>query len=419
MTLLGRVVRLIVLGIMLAGCATGPLNYDYIPTPVTSTHIEDINRQLRAAGISRSFVALDWQGRIELQGEYDDEAAVDQAFSIAQTVVGVRWVSPVTPERIRVAEWSLCLSNLLSGKACGPPRLASLPSVVAAPGPLMKRYALIVGIGRFRNVPGGTLKYASKDAEDLYRYLIDPHGGNFPEENVILLQNEAATRGAIEAALAEMKARLSEDDLFVLYFSSHGTPPDKFGGVHIVTYDTEVKPRERVWRTALTEGVLGAFIQETKAKRLVVVMDACYSNGAYAKIPGFLPTGGKSLGLEGEEGYGRSRVGMVQRLLGAKDLILVDDNPPSDLGSTASAWGKVLISASDAGEKSWESDRIRNSFFTHYFIEGLRRGDGRLKEAFEYAKPLVTTGVREEKEAEQHPQLTPSRRDWHMSLAGL
>jgi len=109
-----------------------------------------------------------------------------------------------------------------------------------------------------------------------------------------------------------------------------------------VTYDAEVKPRERIWETSLTEGILRDFIQNVRTKRLIVIMDACYSNGAYGQIAGFLPEGGKSLGAGWDEGYGRSQRDMAQRLLGAKELVLTGPSPPK-------GWAKILISASDAG----------------------------------------------------------------------
>jgi hypothetical protein len=87
--------------------------------------------------------------------------------------------------------------------------------------------------------------------------------------------------------------------------------------------------------------------------------------------------------------------------------------------SAVGGWGKVLISASDAGERSWESDQLRNSVFTRYLIEGLRANRGYVKEAFDYARPLVRDQVKREKggELEQNPQLTPNRRDWNMSIS--
>ena len=66
-------------------------------TPVTTAHINEIRGMLTRSQITKGYVELDQYGRIELKGEYADEKEVDTAFSLAQTVVGVKWVSPVTP----------------------------------------------------------------------------------------------------------------------------------------------------------------------------------------------------------------------------------------------------------------------------------------------------------------------------------
>lgn len=390
---------------VLAGCALTS------SSPVNQATIHEINGNLRAAGIGAGHVAVDQRGRIELQGEYTDEDEVDRAFSIAQASVGVKWVSPVTPERIRVTQWGECLSAYLSGRTCGFPRVLPVDAEETAPGPLGKRYALVVGVGQFENGIA-PLRYAEKDAEDVYEYLVSSAGAAFEPGNVLLLRGSQATHAAIGRALDLVKESASRDDFVLLYFSSHGTPPDKYGGVHVVAYDTEVKPRERVWKTALTENRLRDFVEGVEARRLIVVLDACYSNGAYRRIAGFLPTGVKDLGEE-DEGQGWSREDLARRLLGTKDLVVENDDPSA---SKPAGWGKVLISASGSGEKSWESERLRNSFFTYYFIDGLRRHHGSVKASFEYATPLVKAGVEREKGAQQNPQLTPSRSGWEMAL---
>ena len=394
------------------------------PSPVSAAHLAQINRLFASTGIAGAWVVLDRQGRAELQGQFENERQVDLAFSLAQSVVGVRWVSAITPQQIKVKEWEECFSRLLSGDTCARPG-APAPVVPAAdgvaPGPVSRKYALIVGVGRFKHRIQ-PLQYANKDAFDLYTYLVDPALGNFPRDDVILLRDEHATRDAVVRALDEIRRRAREDDLVLLYFSSHGTPPDKFGAVHVVTHESEVTPRERIWETSLTENILRDFVQQVRAKRLLVIVDACYSNGAYRQIAGFLPPGGKSLEAGWDEGYGRSRRHMAQRLLGAKDLVL--DLTPAGLPGAApreppTGWGKVLISASDAGERSWESDQLRNSIFTRYLIEGLRTHGGAVREAFDDARPLVREHVKREKggDVEQNPQLTPNRRDWNMSVA--
>lgn len=388
-------------------------------TPVTNNHLLDIDDLFSRNNVNAGYVALDRYGRVELKGEYFDEAEVDRAFSLAQTVVGVKWVSPVTPENIKVKEWEKRISSLFSrANVIKPPVRGD-----DMPGPIRNRYALIVGVGQFK-YGVNPLQYAVKDATSFYYFLVDPNRGGFRKENVFFLSDQNATKDKIARALDQIKNMAEADDLVSIYMSSHGTPPDKYGGVYIVTYDTEVKPRERVWHTALSESMLKDFVSNIRAKRLIMILDTCYSNGAYSKVPGFLPPGGKSLGADDDEGYGISRE-HGKRLLGAKDIIV--DEPPQQIRGTGAksqsalredGWGKVLISASGAGEKSWESDQLHNSIFTYYYLDGLGRYNGSVKEAFYYAKPLVSQRVKQEKgrDIDQTPNVFATNNNWDMNM---
>jgi len=380
-------------------------------TPLTKNHIDKINRMFKQSRIAKGYVILDKYGRLELKGEYYDEKEVDKAFSLAQTVVGIKWVSPVTPEHIKVKEWERRIGSLFSRARVLKPSVKGDEE----PGPIKNRFALVAGVGQFK-YGINTLKYAVKDATSFYQFLIDPKRGGFPKENVLFLKDNTATRNNILKALDKIKAKAEVDDLVTIYISSHGTPPDKFGGVHIVTYDTEVKPREKVWHTALTESILRDFVESIRAKRLVMILDTCYSNGAYRSVPGFLPPGGKSLDSSDEEGYGISRE-FGKRLLGGKDIVVEEEEPPKGR-SNKNGWGKVLMSASGSGEKSWESSTLHNSIFTYYFLDGLNKYQGSIENAFNYAKPLVTQQVKEEKgqDIDQNPQVMATNKNWDMSL---
>ena len=391
------------------------------PTPVTYQHLDEINAALRQAGIPQGSVDLDAWGRVILRGEYQDELQVDTAFSLAQTVVGVRWVSPVTPENIRVKAWERRLGNLFSRAKV----IQSTPDPARSepPGPVRNKFALVVGVGRFQHGIQ-PLEFAAFDAMSMYRFLTDPARGRFPRENTLLLTDEEATRDRIEAALSRIQREAGQDDLVVVYISSHGSPPDKRGAVNIVTYDTEIKPRERVWHTSINEERLKSFVDDLRAKRLVMILDTCYSNGAYRSVPGFLPPGGKSLDSGEAEGYGLARE-QGKRMLGAKDLVLDEPMPPSGAkdasGPDSPGWGKVLIGASGSGERSWESDRLRNSIFTYYFVDGLKRHDGAVQGAFYYAKPLVHRRVREEKgpDIAQTPQVMATTQNWNINVTAV
>lgn len=382
---------------------------------VTDAHIQQVNQLFAQNGVPNARVVLDSHGRLELKGDYEDEFQVDRAFSLAQTVVGVKWVSPVTPENIKVKEWEKKLGSLFSRAAVLQPGVRGDGPV----GPIRNRYGLVVGVGKFKS--GITpLQYAVRDANLFYRFLLEQAG--FTKNNTYFLADQNATSSNVVRYLNGIRNAAKEDDLVVVYMSSHGTPPDKFGGVYIVTYDTEVKPRERVWHTSVAESALKDFVENLKARRLVMILDTCYSNGAYRAIPGFLPPGGKSLGVgDADEGYGVSTA-QGKRLFGAKDIVL-EDQPrkgtatEKSLGSQES-YGKVLISASSAGEKSWESDQLRNSVFTYYFVDGMKRHDGSVKEAFDYSKPRTLQRVQQEKGAEitQTPQAMATNENWNMKV---
>jgi len=405
-------ISLIVLAVAVAALAPGAATAQ---TAVTDAHIQQVNRLFAQNGVPNGRVELDAYGRLELKGEYDDEIQVDRAFSLAQTVVGVKWVSPVTPENIKVKEWEKKLGSLFSRAAVLQPGVRGDGPV----GPIRNRYALVVGVGKFKS--GITpLQYAVRDASLFYRFLIEQAG--FTKNNTYFLADQNATSANVVRYLTGIRNAAGEDDLVVIYMSSHGTPPDKFGGVYIVTYDTEVNPRERVWHTSVAESALKDFVENLKARRLVMILDTCYSNGAYRAIPGFLPPGGKSLGVgDADEGYGVSTA-QGKRLFGAKDIVL--DEQPKRAGSAGKSigsqesYGKVLISASSAGEKSWESDQLRNSVFTYYFVDGMRRYDGSVKDAFDYSKPRTLQRVQQEKGADitQTPQAMATNENWNMKV---
>jgi len=410
--ILRAIVSLTVLAVAVAALVPGAATAQ---SAVTDAHIQQVNQLFAANGVPGGRVELDAYGRLELKGEYDDELQVDRAFSLAQTVVGVKWVSPVTPENIKVKEWEKKLGSLFSRAAVLQPGVRGEGPV----GPIRNRYALVVGVGKFKS--GITpLQYAVRDASLFYRFLIEQAG--FTKNNTYFLADQNATSANVVRYLNGIRNAAGEDDLVVVYMSSHGTPPDKFGGVYIVTYDTEVKPRERVWHTSVAESALKDFVENLKARRLVMILDTCYSNGAYRAIPGFLPPGGKSLGVgDADEGYGVSTA-QGRRLFGSKDIVL--DEQPRKAGSAGKgigsqeSYGKVLISASSAGEKSWESDQLRNSVFTYYFVDGMRRYDGSVKDAFDYSKPRTLQRVQQEKGADitQTPQATATNENWNMKV---
>ena len=182
--------------------------------------------------------------------------------------------------------------------------------------------------------------------------LADPTYGHFDPANVTLLTDEKATRANILNALQDLILKSQDDDLVFLYVSSHGSPHRAESGLggagYIVTYDTAVR---NIWVDSLDYEQFYRQVSLLKARRKAVFLDTCYS-GQFRK-------GEKSLSIEGG----------------------VDLN---DAKRFLSGEGTYVVTSGRADERSWESEELQNSYFTHFLIAALRRGTEppTLKEVF-------------------------------------
>lgn len=247
-------------------------------------------------------------------------------------------------------------------------------------GPVRDKYALVVGIGEFKDPAIPRLRYTAKDARDFHGFLVDPKGGRFNPSNVELLVDQSATREGILRALQKIFIRAKEDDLLVIYVSSHGSPRQNELGLqgvgYIVTYDTSFKD---LFVDALEFQSFSEKVSLIKARRKITFLDTCYSGQV-------LRPGEKNLSITS---------------LGVS---------PETAKLFTSTEGSYLITSSDSTEKSWESDTLRNSFFTYYLLAALRNRQEppTLKEVFSDLSRKVSAGVLAEKAARQNPQLHPA-----------
>ena len=204
-----------------------------------------------------------------------------------------------------------------------------------------QKYALIIGISRYRNsshIPN--LEYADVDARSIYEFLQQPSAGGFSRDNMLLLSNEDATLTTIRRALTDFVARASTNDLLLIFFAGHGAP-DAFApqNLYVIAHDTQVK---NMPDTALAMPELLRYVEQNiKSKRVVLLMDACHSAG--------VATGGtRDLPNNLTNQY-------LQQLLYHQE-------------------GRAVITSSDVNEKSHESKKWGNGHgvFTYYVLEGLK-----------------------------------------------
>jgi uncharacterized caspase-like protein len=161
--------------------------------------------------------------------------------------------------------------------------LEKQPPATATPsqtiGDLGQRWAVVVGVSTYEDSRIPSLRYAARDAQVFHDWLISPAGGRYAPSKVKLLLEKHATNDKIKDALFNWLKQAIEEDVVVIYFAGHGSPesPDAPQNLYLLPYNT------RYDNIAVTgfpmwdiETALKRFI---KAKRVVIIADACHSAG--------------------------------------------------------------------------------------------------------------------------------------------
>jgi hypothetical protein len=141
-----------------------------------------------------------------------------------------------------------------------------------------RNFALVIGVSRYQFHEGGLkdLDYAHTDARSITEFLKARSG--FKDSDISYLENENATVENVRAAVDLFLERARENDLIFLFIAGHGAQ-DPFDprNIYLILHDSKVT---NMPRTALNMAELQAmFINRLRAKRMVILIDACHSGG--------------------------------------------------------------------------------------------------------------------------------------------
>lgn len=146
-----------------------------------------------------------------------------------------------------------------------------------------QRWAVVFGISQYANRDIPSLRYAHRDAQAFYDFLKSPNGGAFPDNHLLILTNEKATKASIENAIFSFLKPTRKEDLVMIFFSGHGLSRGK-GYSYFVTHDTDPS---RIEETAFNmEEVRRALQTSIRAERVLIFADACYSGAVNDYIKG-------------------------------------------------------------------------------------------------------------------------------------
>jgi hypothetical protein len=202
-------------------------------------------------------------------------------------------------------------------------------------------YGVVIGINKYKNLP--SIKYATNDAREFYRYLTEVN--KIPKDHVWLFLDEEATLDKIRSTLAtSLRRSAGKDDTVIIFLAGHGatekdtTSPDGDGlEKYILPHNADPKD---LYTTALPMGEIARIFQRISSERLVFISDTCYSGASGGRT---IPVVGTRMNVSGA---------FLERLSQGK--------------------GRVILTASDANEVSVEKDELKHGVFTYYLLEGLR-----------------------------------------------
>jgi uncharacterized caspase-like protein len=341
--------------------------------------------ELRVRGIARDSSAV---AIVKVQGREAELRPVKGGYEFASEVLlefGSNTVSIVATDIYRNSS-----TLTLKVKREVPPAIVekTIPQIEAFRGHQV--WAAVVGISEYQSSAIRSLRYADRDAESFYRYLITPldsGGRGVSQANIRKLVNKEATKVNIEEAIKDFMKNAIEEDVAIIYFAGHGIPdPDRPDVPYLLSYDSDLsRPGATAVRMQEVQDAIRYYI---KAKKVVVFADACHSAGV-----------GGNIALRGQ-----TSVELVNKFL----------------EEIARAGNSVLtFSASESSEFSQEAPQWGggHGVFTHYLLEGLKGKANidadpivRLGELVDY----VSQNVRRDTRSQQHP--TASQTQWDRNL---
>lgn len=155
--------------------------------------------------------------------------------------------------------------------------LAQAPDNLFVPPASEKAWALAVGISRYQVLPKDQwLEFADADAQALAKYLSSGQGLRFPQDRVLPVINEEATRAQVRSMLGTKLLRsIKPGDSIVVFLAAHGLVESEGSrDAYIVAYDTSL---ENLFDTGLSFPEIQDILQRRlgKAARILVMVDAC------------------------------------------------------------------------------------------------------------------------------------------------
>lgn len=136
-------------------------------------------------------------------------------------------------------------------------------------------HALVVGVGTHCFAPHINVPVTVRDAEAVADVLRDPKSCGYLNDRVHVLTEAGATRTGILRELADLAANAAVDDTVIVFFAGHGALGTD-GEYYLLGHDVQLDGSRVKAGTGLNEGELLDALRKIKAKRMLLIFNACF-----------------------------------------------------------------------------------------------------------------------------------------------
>ena len=236
-----------------------------------------------------------------------------------------------------------------------------------------QRLGVFVGISDYKDESVDDLSVSHRDAEFMAE-IMEKHG---KLDGGKVLTNSDATKNNIQKAILALKAKSKPGDELFIYWSGHGgklsdTNGDEDDGKdeYLIPYDAGGNTPEEAMNSIVLDDTFGRWIQDLDGRRVVVILDTCYSGGMSATTKSV----GRSLyKLLGENGTQGEFDFLDSEMLRTKDVGQKD---------------AAMLCSSNSDETSLEGDKV--SIMTGFLLKRVLESDRlTLDNAHQYVKKEV------------------------------
>jgi hypothetical protein len=412
--------------VVLSGCAASNLpgfQNAYYSYNVPESLVNQIKTKFQEHGLNRASVTRDNVGRIELTGTYKNEDDVDKAFSIVQSIVGLKSTSPFYPQDVQQKRWELAAAKALDSDNKRRKEAASAP----------KKIALVIGINHFMDSERLHDIQGADDAAVVQRYL---QAAGF---SVTAILGDQATKRHVEQALHQLDDSIGPNDNVFIYISSHGNAPvpsptgTDQRKMSIMVFDSgepgvrvidKVDFKIRLQETSVADTLVQAIAK--KPSRITrMLIDTCYSGDMLDDVSAESHAYILKTNNGRAEHAGISLASWTGPAYTTKGIRFADDSgkstsqankPTAKTVIDRSRSGYTIITATSENEESLGPDAkvgtftspippykpLRGSFFTQSLFDYLGKYNGNLDASFRDAQSFTSTKVIEVTNGQSH-----------------